>query len=53
MSTISKFDAIYRNILLSKFFSKGWGHPENMKKYFIFIFIYLSFYLIILFEKNF
>ncbi|KAG1667218.1 Protein ABHD18 [Nymphon striatum] len=29
---MSKFDAIYRSILLSKFFVKGWGKPDNLKK---------------------
>lgn len=32
-SAISRLDTIYRNILLSKFFVKGWGNPENMKKW--------------------
>ncbi|XP_053207287.1 protein ABHD18-like [Panonychus citri] len=30
----SKIDTIYRSILLSKFFTQGWGDPENMKKIF-------------------
>ena len=34
--TASRFDTIYRNVLLSKFFVKGWGDPENMKKLFKF-----------------
>ncbi|XP_054158242.1 protein ABHD18-like [Oppia nitens] len=36
MSPISKVDSIYRTILLSKFFTRGWGHPEYMKKIFKF-----------------
>lgn len=36
MPTISRLDQIYRALVLSKFFSKGWGNPENMKKLFIF-----------------
>lgn len=36
VQTISRLDTIYRNILLSKFFVKGWGDPENMKKIFKF-----------------
>ena len=32
----SRFDTIYRNVLLSKFFVKGWGDTENMKKLFNF-----------------
>lgn len=35
-AAISRLDTIYRNILLSKFFVKGWGNPENMKKIFKF-----------------
>lgn len=31
-ASISRIDQIYRNILLSKFFVKGWGDPENMKR---------------------
>lgn len=28
----SKLDKIYRSILLSKYFIKGWGSPENLKR---------------------
>ncbi|KAI2808753.1 hypothetical protein RDWZM_005959 [Blomia tropicalis] len=35
-ATISRLDTIYRSVLLSKFFVKGWGDPENMKKIFKF-----------------
>ncbi|KAJ2942777.1 hypothetical protein O0L34_g14965 [Tuta absoluta] len=35
MST-SKLDAVYRSILLTKFFTKGWGKPENLKRLFEF-----------------
>lgn len=31
--TISRLDTIYRSILLSKFFVKGWGNPQNMKRF--------------------
>nr|XP_027200045.1 protein ABHD18-like [Dermatophagoides pteronyssinus] len=34
--TISRLDTIYRSILLSKFFVKGWGNPQNMKRIFKF-----------------
>ena len=33
---VSRLDTIYRNVLLSKFFVKGWGDPENMKRLFNF-----------------
>lgn len=29
---VSKLDIFYRKILLTKFFSKGWGHPDNIKR---------------------
>lgn len=29
----SKLDAIYRSLLLTKFFTKGWGKPENLQRY--------------------
>ncbi|XP_045453979.1 protein ABHD18 [Melitaea cinxia] len=32
----SKLDAVYRSILLTKFFTKGWGKPENLKRLFEF-----------------
>ncbi|XP_045770296.1 protein ABHD18 isoform X2 [Maniola jurtina] len=35
MST-SKLDAVYRSILLTKFFTKGWGKPENLRRLFEF-----------------
>lgn len=35
MST-SRLDAVYRSILLTKFFTKGWGKPENLKRLFEF-----------------
>ncbi|XP_015600599.1 protein ABHD18 isoform X2 [Cephus cinctus] len=28
----SRLDAVYRSILLTKFFTKGWGKPENLKR---------------------
>ncbi|GBM90411.1 Protein ABHD18 [Araneus ventricosus] len=36
MSSPSKLDAIYRSIMLAKFFTKGWGKPENLKRLFAF-----------------
>ena len=33
---ISKFDVVYRSLLLSNFFSKGWGKPEDLKSIFEF-----------------
>ncbi|CAB3220395.1 unnamed protein product [Arctia plantaginis] len=35
MST-SRLDAVYRSILLTKFFTKGWGKPENLQRLFEF-----------------
>ncbi|XP_015600601.1 protein ABHD18 isoform X4 [Cephus cinctus] len=32
----SRLDAVYRSILLTKFFTKGWGKPENLKRIFEF-----------------
>ena len=31
---MSKFDVLYRRILLTKFFTKGWGNPDNLRRYF-------------------
>ncbi|XP_003703357.2 protein ABHD18 isoform X1 [Megachile rotundata] len=36
MCTFSRLDAVYRSILLTKFFTKGWGSPENLKRIFEF-----------------
>lgn len=36
MPSISRIDQVYRSLVLSKFFSKGWGNAENMKKLFLF-----------------
>ncbi|XP_020280839.1 protein ABHD18 isoform X2 [Pseudomyrmex gracilis] len=33
---LSRLDAVYRSILLTKFFTKGWGNPENLKRIFKF-----------------
>ncbi|ELU04328.1 hypothetical protein CAPTEDRAFT_223901 [Capitella teleta] len=33
---MSQFDVIYRRFLLTKFFTKGWGDPENLKRIFDF-----------------
>jgi len=35
-SKYSKFDTIYRSLLLSNFFTKGWGKPEDLKSIFEF-----------------
>nr|XP_050861183.1 protein ABHD18 isoform X7 [Vespula vulgaris] len=32
----SRLDAVYRSILLTKFFTKGWGNPQNLKRIFEF-----------------
>ncbi|XP_046748361.1 protein ABHD18 isoform X4 [Diprion similis] len=32
----SRLDAVYRSLLLTKFFTKGWGKPENLKRIFEF-----------------
>lgn len=32
----SRLDAVYRSILLTKFFTKGWGNPHNLKRIFEF-----------------
>ncbi|XP_038214612.1 protein ABHD18 [Zerene cesonia] len=32
----SKLDAVYRSILITKFFTKGWGKPENLRRLFEF-----------------
>ena len=29
----SKLDRVYRNLVLSKFFVRGWGNPENIKRW--------------------
>lgn len=34
--TINRIDHLYRTILLSKYFVKGWGKPENFKQLFEF-----------------
>lgn len=33
---VSRVDQIYRSILLSKFFVRGWGKPENLRRIFAF-----------------
>ncbi|XP_013788028.1 protein ABHD18-like [Limulus polyphemus] len=33
---MSKLDVVYRSILLTKFFTKGWGNPEKLKRIFEF-----------------
>ncbi|XP_029163165.1 protein ABHD18 isoform X2 [Nylanderia fulva] len=32
----SRLDAVYRSVLLTKFFTKGWGNPQNLKRIFEF-----------------
>lgn len=32
----SKLDAVYRSLLLGKFFTKGWGNPDNLQRLFEF-----------------
>ncbi|CAL7945289.1 unnamed protein product [Xylocopa violacea] len=32
----SRLDAVYRSIILTKFFTKGWGSPQNLKRIFEF-----------------
>ncbi|XP_059470116.1 protein ABHD18 isoform X2 [Neocloeon triangulifer] len=36
MQPISRLDQVYRSLVLSKFFVKGWGKPENIKRLFEF-----------------
>uniref|UniRef100_A0A914WPW2 Protein ABHD18 n=1 Tax=Plectus sambesii TaxID=2011161 RepID=A0A914WPW2_9BILA len=31
---LSTFDQVFRSLLLSKFFTKGWGRPENLRNLF-------------------
>jgi len=31
---LSRFDFIYRSLLLTKFFTKGWGKPDDLKRIF-------------------
>ncbi|XP_042238777.1 protein ABHD18-like isoform X2 [Homarus americanus] len=33
---VSRIDQIYRSILLTKFFVRGWGKPENLRRLFAF-----------------
>lgn len=33
-SNVSRLDTIYRSLLLTRFFTKGWGKPEHLKKIF-------------------
>lgn len=32
----SRLDAVYRRLILTKFFTKGWGKPENLRRIFEF-----------------
>ncbi|PNF20985.1 Protein ABHD18 [Cryptotermes secundus] len=36
MSGGSRLDHVYRSMLMTKFFTKGWGKPENLKRLFLF-----------------
>lgn len=29
----SRLDGLYRRLLMTKFFEKGWGQPENLQRY--------------------
>lgn len=29
----SRLDAVYRSILITKFFTKGWGKPDNLRRW--------------------
>lgn len=31
----SRLDHVYRKLLLTKFFTKGWGHPDHLKRIFL------------------
>jgi len=33
-SPVSRLDTVYRSLLLSRFFTKGWGKPEHLKRIF-------------------
>lgn len=33
---VSRLDVVYRKILLTKFFTKGWGSPKNLQRLFAF-----------------
>ncbi|CAC5422803.1 Protein ABHD18 [Mytilus coruscus] len=33
---MSRFDQLYRKLIVTKFFTRGWGQPENLKKIFDF-----------------
>jgi len=44
---MSRLDHLYRSLLLTKFFTKGWGKPENLKR-FDYLFQYLKFFSFIL-----
>ncbi|GFN94229.1 protein abhd18 [Plakobranchus ocellatus] len=34
--SVSRVDQLYRKLLLTKFFTKGWGKPDNLKRLFAF-----------------
>ena len=34
MANVSTLDKVYRSLLLTKFFTRGWGKPEHMKRIF-------------------
>lgn len=29
----SRLDGLYRRLLMTKFFTKGWGAPDNLQRY--------------------
>ena len=34
--SVSQFDSLYRYVALTKFFTRGWGKPDNLKRIFEF-----------------
>lgn len=35
----SKLDSVYRRMLITRFFERGWGKPENLQRY---IYMYVA-----------
>ena len=35
LNRMSKFDLYYRKLILSQFFTKGWGDFETLNKYYL------------------
>jgi len=40
---MSRLDHLYRSLLLTKFFTKGWGKPENLKRFDCYFFLFFSY----------